>query len=265
MSTRAKKPDLGDGLEDVTGEGGTPPAPQPQPEVTLPDTKTKVSTDLKDRMVFIYGPEGIGKSTLASGFGDYLFFECEPGLVDLEVYRQPIGSWDDFRRTVAEAKKHPGRYQGFVIDTYDALVIFCRAHVNARLGIAHESDADWGKGYDAFATEMQLWLARLWSLPGGMIVIAHSQEVEIKNRRESYNKVVPAVGKRARRIVTEMADLVLLLDMDDDTGTERRIIRTKPSKYWDAKERGNPPRLPETIDWPLGAGFEVLRKAWDGK
>lgn len=265
MASTQKKADSGGKLEDVTGKAGALPAPVPVPEVVLPDVKTKVSASLQDRMIFIYGPEGIGKSTLASQFGDYLFFECEPGLVDLEVYRQPIGSWDDFRRTVAELKKHPGKYEGYVIDTYDALVTACRVHVNLRLGVAHESDADWGKGYDALAMEMRLWLNRLWSLPGGLVVVSHSKEIEFKTRRESYNRTVPAVGAGTRRIVTEMADLVLLLDYDDEQGEERRVIRTKPSKYWDAKERGNPPRLPETIDWPLGSGFEVLTEAWEGK
>ena len=52
----------------------------------IPITKGKVETAKK---VVIYGPEGIGKSTLASMFPDAVFIDTEGSTKELDVARYP--------------------------------------------------------------------------------------------------------------------------------------------------------------------------------
>lgn len=242
------------------------PTPAPVVRRELPEVKSEVSGELETRMIFVYGPPKIGKSTLASEFEDYFFFECEPGLKDLSVYKTdpPITSWLEFLEWAAAVAADPKKYKGTVIDTIDSLALYCSGYTNQRLGLVHESDAEWGKGWDAARKELQRALSKLANLGIGLIVIGHSKDIEVKRRNETYTRTVPRVGKAAREIVSDMADLILLCDTEyDDDGNEYRVIRTKPSKNWEAGERGNPPRLPETVEWPLGSGYTKLKEAWD--
>src|SRR4051794_39898074 len=89
-------------LEDVTGTNGdgesnadatTPAQPAPRREPPpLPTEKTKSAGELHEKMVVLYGPSGIGKSTLASQWadGDIFFFNAAGELGELEVFQEPI-------------------------------------------------------------------------------------------------------------------------------------------------------------------------------
>ena len=64
-------------------------------------------------------------------------------------------------------------------------------------------------------------------------------------------RVVPTLPDKARKIVLGMADMVLFCDLEVSTGESgeqlvRRVIRTKPSLYYEAGDRTG--RLPDTLD-----------------
>ena len=72
----------------------------------------------------------------------------------------------------------------------------------------------------------------------------------MKTRTGSYHKTVPALREKPRKVILGMADMVLLCDIETAPGpdgqpTMRRVMRTKPSPYWEAGDRTG--RLPETI------------------
>lgn len=235
---------------------------------TLPRTKTSLTGVLEDKTVLLYGPAGIGKSTLASEWagGDMLFFDCAGELNDLEVYRLPTHDWTAFRAGCASYKADmegdkPG-YRGCVIDTADMLGTFCSQHMRKRLGVVHESDAEWGKGWSMVREEFASHLAKLAAMPGGVLLVSHSNSKEIKKRNEVYDRSVPTLTGGVRDACINMADLVLFIDWaDGEVGG--RMIYTKPSKHHEAKERGKTPRLPAEIAWPLGtSGYDVLSAAW---
>ena len=82
--------------------------------------------------------------------------------------------------------------------------------------------------------------------------------VEVKTRTAKYDRQVVTLTGGVREAAVNMADLVLHVAWAEDG--ESRVIHTKPSPYWEAKERGQNPRLPAEIPWPVGqSGYEVLR------
>jgi hypothetical protein len=288
MATRTprRKPDIGPSLQDALPgspgpeageEPGETPTVQEKPNggrgAVLPGATRQLPTEprlpsgkLEDKMVMIYGPPGIGKSTLASEFGKVFFFECEPGLDELAVIREPVSSWIDFCEWVVALKADAGKtYDAFCIDTADMLALYCSEHTNNKLGIVHESDAEWGKGWSVAKKELQRWVAKLAAVPDtGLLIISHSQEIEIKKRNQVYTKSIPTLSKGARDTFVNMSDLVLFIDLEDtEEGDERRIIRTVPSQYWEAKQRGKRHRLPESLVFEPGEGFSTLKKAWE--
>lgn len=257
-------PDAEAGPEDKKPTEGQGEARRTLPE--LPRAKTTLSGVLETKTVLLFGPAGVGKSTMASEWADgkMLFFDAAGELSDLEVYRHPVGSWLDFRAGcasyAAEMNGDDPFYAGCVLDTADMLGTFCAQRVRALLKITHESDADWGKGWAMVREEFASNIAKLAALPGGVVLVSHSKTEEIKKRNEVYDRSVPTLTGGARDACVNGADLVLFVDYDDDGG---RVIFTKPGKYHEAKERGMKPRLPASIPWPVGrSGWEVLKEAW---
>lgn len=274
---RPRRADVGEPLEATLANGG-PEAPASAPDATggrgrarkphlaLPTSKTTTERQLETATILLHGPPGIGKSTLASQFPDFVFFDCAGELEGLAVYKIPVADWDEFREAAANLKEDQEqgdgrRFKGAVIDTADALATYVRNASNIKQGISHESKADWGAGWDAVKTEFVPRMAALSAMPSlGVIWISHSKTVEIKERSASYDRWVPDLPGVIGGPLTKNADIVLFVDWNDD---EERVIYSKPSRYHEAKERGIEPMLPEQIVWPLGTdGYQVLKSAW---
>lgn len=276
-SSSRRTPDVGEQLQEALVEtpgngGGTEAAESaktsqkgadaPKSKRTLPTKKSVPSGKLEGRTIVIYGPPKVGKSTLASEMGEVFFMDTEGGLNELEVYKEPVGDWPTFLEWCAAIAANPTQYDAVCIDTFDMLALYCTNYTNTKLGIAHESDADWGKGWKMANQEFTRALAKLAALPElGLILIGHSKDVEIKTRNATYNKSVPSLSGQLKDTVINMADLILFCDFDENEDGEERVIRTKPSRYWDAGERGKKPRLPETL--PLD--YKALKLAWYGE
>ena len=60
--------------------------------VALPTQPSHRRTSLSEQTILVYAAPKTGKSEFASRFPDALFFECEPGLNHLEVFKIPSGA-----------------------------------------------------------------------------------------------------------------------------------------------------------------------------
>ena len=217
----------------------------------LPNAKTQPKPNLGDLTVLVYGQTKIGKSTLCSQSDGALFLATEPGLNSLDVFQVPIQSWEDLLAACAEVGEGKHSFQTIIIDTIDNAYRFCTEYILRKFKVEHESDLAYGKGYAIVNNEFQRVLMKLAFLPYGLYLISHAREVEVETRTGKYTRVVPTLPDKARKIVLGMADMVLFCDLDVATGDDgtqiiRRVIRTKPSLYFEAGDRTG--CLPETID-----------------
>jgi hypothetical protein len=88
--------------------------------------------------------------------------------------------------------------------------------------------------------------------------------MEVDSRTGKYMRVVPTLPDKARKIVLGMADMVLFCDLEAVSGEKgeqsmRRVIRTKPSLYYEAGDRTG--RLPETLELDFGKFKECYNAA----
>jgi GTPase SAR1 family protein len=228
----------------------------------LPTEKSQPTMDLSTKTVLVYGPPKVGKSTFASRFPGALFFECEPGLSELTVYKIPTYTWADLLAACNLVGAGGHAFKTIVIDTVDNAFKFCSDHVCKQHGIQYEGDLDHGKGWAFVKNEWHRVLTRLASLGYGIVLISHAQDKQIKTRTEEYTKVQPSLPDRARGVVLGLVDMILYCDTVTRKGANgafivERVIRTKPNPAYEAGDRTG--RLPEVL--PLD--FEAFAKAFN--
>jgi len=232
--------------------------------MSLPTTKTASKNSLADLTILVYGQTKIGKSTLCSQAEDALFLATEPGLNALDVFQVPILTWDNLLNACAEISEGNHSFKTVIIDTVDNAYKFCTEHVLKKFRIEHESDLGYGKGYALINNEFQRVLTKLAFLPYGLFLISHAREIEMDSRTRKYTRVVPTLPDKARKIVLAMADMVLFCDLEVQNAgngepTIRRVIRTKPSPYYEAGDRTG--RLPETLDLHFPSFLDAFNAA----
>ncbi|MDX2197999.1 MAG: ATP-binding protein [Phycisphaerae bacterium] len=224
--------------------------------VALPTDRTKPAVDLSQQTILLYGSPKIGKSSLASRFPEALFFECEPGLNQLEVFKIPTYSWEDFLAACKLVAAGNHRFKTIVIDTVDNAFKYCSDHVCGKNSIEYEGDMAHGKGWALVKNEWHRVLTRLASLPYGLMLISHAQDKTVETRTGQYTKTQPSLPDRARGVVLGLVDMILFCDATarkDAAGnlTVERVIRTKPHPTYEAGDRTG--RLPEQLPLDFNA------------
>ena len=230
--------------------------------IVLPTEPSKPVTELGKQTILLYGAPKLGKSSFASKAPGALFFECEPGLNHLEVFKVPTYSWEAFLEACKLIAKGDHNFKTIVIDTVDNAFKMCSDYVCAKHGIEYEGDMGHGKGWALVKNEWHRVLTRLASLPYGLILISHAIDKTIETRTGEYTKTTPSLPDRARNVVLGLVDIILFGDSvakKDAAGnvTIERVLRTKPHPTYEAGDRTG--RLPELL--PLD--YEQFVKAFN--
>jgi hypothetical protein len=231
--------------------------------LTLPTEKTKRKTDLQGLSILIYGQSKIGKSTFCSNADKALFLATEPGLNSLDVYQMDIESWDDLLKACGDIAKGDHDYKTIIIDTVDNAYKMCSEYICNKFKVEHEADLSYGKGFSLVRNELHRVLTKLAFMPYGLIMVSHSQEINIETRTGSRTKTVPTMPEKPREIVTGLVDMILYCDIEvtqdkDNNPIFNRVIRTKPSLNYDAGDRTG--RLPEMLPLDYKAFLSTFNK-----
>ena len=203
----------------------------------LPVEKSKVRVNLSEQVVLIYGKPKIGKSTFCSKIDDALFIATEAGLNYLEVAKVNCTSWESFLEICAELAQGEHKYKVIIIDTIDNLVDYCSEYVCKREKINHPADYDYGRGWSMVTRELKVKLSKLANLPYGLIMVGHSKTEEVSSRTAKYSKDTITVTGGNRAVILNMTDMILYVDYEVKDEKETRVIRTKPTRHYDAGDR----------------------------
>lgn len=226
-------------------------------------TRGKVSTAQK---VVLYGPEGIGKSSLAAKFPEPGFIDTEgsTGNMDVARFDKPT-SWT-FILQQLEYVKQNRPFKTLVIDTVDwaeRMAIEHICNINQKASI---EDFGYGSGYIKLEEEMGRFLNLLQDIIDqgiNIVLTAHAQirKFEQPDEMGAYDRYELKLGKktsaRTSSLVKEWADMVLFINYKtysvatDDKGRKHkaqggaRTMYTQHHPAWDAKNRhGLPAELP---------------------
>ena len=211
--------------------------------------------------IVVYGPEGIGKSTLAAEMPQPAWLDVEGGTNQLPVVRMPRPtSWAMLTDEVRAVRDGEVPCSTLVVDTADAAEALCTRAVCAAHDWQGVEDAGYGKGYTYLAEEFGKLLDALGeAVDGGtnVVVVSHAimRKFERPDESGAFDRFELKLSKKVAPMVKEWADMVLFCDYKtyvtvSKDGKARasggsRVIRTTHNPCWDAKNRfGLPDEMP---------------------
>jgi hypothetical protein len=221
--------------------------------------------------IVIYGPEGIGKTTLAAQMPDPVFIDVEGSTSDMDVIRSPVpSSWRSLVDTVeAFARDHHGR-QTLVIDTADWAEKLCISHVCAANNMTSlGGQEDYGRSYNLLEAEWRRFLDSLSRVAASGMHVCLTAHTGIRNHKQpdlekGYDRWELKMEKKTSAATKEWARTVLFLnyktyivegkDKKKTATGGHRVIYTSHTPAWDAKNRaGLPDEL--RLEYPAIAGL----------
>lgn len=205
----------------------------------------------------IYGPEGIGKSTLVSHFPDPVFIDTEGSTKDMDVARTPApSSWAMLMEQVKYLIDNK-ICKTIIIDTADWAEILCVNHVCDKNQKDSIESFGYGKGYVYVQEEFGRLLNRLEEAVDKGINVTFTAHAKMRKFEQpdemgAYDRWEMKLSKNVAPLVKEWADMVLFCNYKtmvvnvDGQGAQKgknkvqggkRVMFTSHHPCWDAKNR----------------------------
>ena len=198
----------------------------------LPENK-RIPVDKETAPVlWLYGVPFSGKTTFANQAPDVLHLNTDGNVKYVDGARiiikdeiklsgrikETVFAWQMFKEAVETLCIGDHEFRTIVIDLVEDLLEHCRIYMYDKLGITHEADAGYGKGYDMVRTEFLPQIRRLTNAGYGVILISHEITAEITKRSgEKITTIRPNLQEKYANKIAGMVDIVgrVIIEEDD--------------------------------------------------
>lgn len=217
----------------------------------------------KPPIMVIYGPGGMGKTSIAATFPNAVFIQTEDGNGKIPIVSFSDGamqSYQDVMDALTALATEDHDFKTVVIDSVTRLEPLIWAALCQHNKWDNIEDAGYGKGYIAADTYWLDFLAACRYLRDAkgmtVVMIAHETVTNFKDpTTDSYDRYTMRLHKRAEAMVRELSDAVLFMNQitnikreqkdfgkKDDykakgAGSGVRALSCQPRPAFDAKNR----------------------------
>lgn len=210
----------------------------------LPSTERREIGKAKKRKIWIYGDAFTGKTTMLDDAPNPLNLNTDGNIqfvtmpyiaikdivtVEGRVTKRKF-AWEVLKETIEELEKKQNDFNTIIIDLLEDTREMCRLYKYDQMGIEHESDSGYGKGWDIIKTEYLSTLRRLFNLDyENIVVVSHEIVSEIKKKNgQTITKIAPNIQESIANKVAGMVDIVARAVVEDD-GT--RTLNFKSNEF----------------------------------
>lgn len=181
--------------------------------------------------LWIYADSYVGKSTFVDHYDDLLFLNTDGNTdnttspvisIEDKVWyegriRKQTFAWEVFLDVIAELEKKDNDFKRVCIDLVEDLYEHCRLYTYDKLGIEHEQDAGFGKGWDMVRTEYLSSIKRLKNLGYQIIYISKEvvKEINLKNGAK-LTTINPNINDKVANVLAGTVDLTVRAYMKDE-------------------------------------------------
>lgn len=197
----------------------------------LPENKKRDVETSKKVKLYLYGAPMSGKTTFASGFPEPLILNTDGNIQYVDSpyiairdqvkmngrIKETKFAWTIFKEAVDEIIAGQHTFKTIVIDLIEDVYEACRVYMYDKLGIEHESDAGYGKGYDMIKTEFLTTMKRIINSDYNIILLSHdkTEEVKLRNGTSITSFTVNLQEKIAKKLAG-MVDITARVVLDDN-------------------------------------------------
>lgn len=210
----------------------------------LPSSQRRDLTKVSKRKIWIYGPSFSGKTTMLDDAPNPLNLNTDGNIGFVTMPYIPIKdevtvegritkrklAWEVFKDTITELEKKQNDFKTIIIDLLEDTREMCRVYKYAELGIQHESDSGYGKGWDIIKTEYLSTMRRFFNLDyENLVVVSHedvSKDITKKNG-QNITRIAPNIQDAIATKIAGMVDIVARVVVEDDG---RRTLNFKTTE-----------------------------------
>lgn len=188
----------------------------------LPENKRHEKTINTEPDMWIYADSYVGKSTFVDQIDNLLFANTDGNIENITspVVRikdelekngrmtNKVFAWQKFLELVDELEKKENDFKVIALDLIEDLYEHCRLYMYDKLGIEHEQDAGFGKGWDMVRTEFLSTIKRLKNL--GYRIIYISKELKTEVNLKNGAKITSYGPNIADKVANVLAGTVTL-------------------------------------------------------
>lgn len=198
--------------------------------LVLPKNERRAKEPITKPDMWIYADSYVGKSTFVDHMDNVLFINTDGNISNItspyiliadELHQEgritsKTLAWENFISVIDQLERHDNTFEVVALDLVEDLYEHCRTYVFNQLGIKHESDAGYSKGWDIVSTEFLRQMKRLKTL--GYQVIYISKEVVTEITYASGAKVStfkPNIRDKIANVLAGTVTLTLRAYMDE--------------------------------------------------
>lgn len=186
------------------------------------------------KKIWLYAPPFAGKTTLTDKFPDPLILSTDGNIKNVTAPYIYIKdevtvtgrmtnrkfAWEVFKETLDELEKKQNDFKTISLDLVEDTREMCRLYMYDKMGIQHESDSGYGKGWDVIKTEYLSTMRRFFNLDYENIIICSHEDITktiTKKSGEQITRIAPNIQEAIATKLAGMVDIVARIIVNDDS------------------------------------------------